>query len=100
MKAPRWPQYMAYFEPTTLLSGLAALTEKIGLVATATTSFNEPYNLARRYASTHQRRPRGWNVVTSSNKAEPFNWAGQAAGAWRPLRPRPRIRRGGEGPLG
>jgi alkanesulfonate monooxygenase len=72
----RWPQYMAYFEPTTLLSGLAALTENIGLVATATTSFNEPYNLARRYASLdHISGGRaGWNVVTSSNKAEPFNY--------------------------
>ena len=37
----RWPQYMAYFELVTLLSGVAALTERIGLVATATTSDNE-----------------------------------------------------------
>ncbi|MDB5370555.1 MAG: alkanesulfonate monooxygenase [Roseomonas sp.] len=73
----RWPQYMAYFEPTTLLSGLAALTENIGLVATATTSFNEPYNIARRYASLdHISGGRaGWNVVTSSNQAEPFNFS-------------------------
>jgi alkanesulfonate monooxygenase len=72
----RWPQYMAYFEPTTLLSGLAALTERIGLVATATTSFNEPYNIARRYASLdHISEGRaGWNIVTSSNRAEPFNY--------------------------
>src|SRR4051794_27284899 len=37
----RWPQYMAHFEPTTLLSALAAVTNNIGLVATATTSYNE-----------------------------------------------------------
>ena len=37
----RWPQYMAYFEPITLLSALAAVTEHIGLVSTATTSYNE-----------------------------------------------------------
>ncbi|MDJ0389122.1 LLM class flavin-dependent oxidoreductase [Roseomonas sp. E05] len=73
----RWPQYMAYFEPTTLLSGLAALTERIGLVATATTSFNDPYSIARRYASLdHISGGRaGWNVVTSSNQAEPFNFS-------------------------
>ena len=38
----RWPQYMAYFDPVTLLSAIAALTDHIGLVATATTSYNEP----------------------------------------------------------
>ena len=42
----RWPQYMAYFEPLTLLAGLAAVTSRIGLAATASTSFTEPYNLA------------------------------------------------------
>jgi alkanesulfonate monooxygenase len=47
----RWPQYMAYFEPITLLSGIAGLTERIGLVSTATTSYNEPYNVARKFAS-------------------------------------------------
>jgi N-acetyl-S-(2-succino)cysteine monooxygenase len=67
----RWPQYMAYFEPTTLLAAMAAVTEGIGLVATATTSYNEPYNIARRYASLdHISKGRaGWNVVTSSNEA-------------------------------
>src|SRR5262245_1195345 len=45
----RWPQYMAYFEPLTLLSGIAAQTRNIGLVATSTTSYNEPYHVARRY---------------------------------------------------
>src|ERR1700730_18160803 len=47
----RWPQYMAYFEPTTLLAALAVATRRIGLVCTATTSYNEPYNIARRFAS-------------------------------------------------
>jgi FMN-dependent oxidoreductase (nitrilotriacetate monooxygenase family) len=72
----RWPQYMAYFEPTTLLSGLAAVTKHIGLVATATTTYNEPYNIARRFASldlmSHGRA--GWNVVTSSNVSEAYNF--------------------------
>jgi FMN-dependent oxidoreductase (nitrilotriacetate monooxygenase family) len=72
----RWPQYMAYFEPTTLLSALAAVTTRIGLVATSTTSYNEPYSLARRYASLdHISQGRaGWNVVTSGNAAESLNF--------------------------
>jgi FMN-dependent oxidoreductase (nitrilotriacetate monooxygenase family) len=72
----RWPQYMAYFEPLTLLSGIAAVTRHIGLVSTTTTSYNEPYNVARRYASLdHISRGRaGWNVVTSSNLSEAWNF--------------------------
>jgi alkanesulfonate monooxygenase len=72
----RWPQYMAYFEPTTLLAGIAATTHNIGLIATATTSYNEPYNIARRYASLdHISAGRaGWNVVTSSNLDESLNF--------------------------
>lgn len=72
----RWPQYMAYFEPTTLLAALAGVTSKLGLVSTATTSYNEPYNIARRFASLdHISGGRaGWNVVTSSNLAESRNF--------------------------
>lgn len=70
----RWPQYMAYFEPITLLAGIAGQTEHIGLVATATTSYNEPYNVARKFASLdHISAGRaGWNVVTSANLSEAF----------------------------
>jgi N-acetyl-S-(2-succino)cysteine monooxygenase len=76
----RWPQYMAYFDPITLLAGLAAVTKNIGLVATATTSFNEPYQVARRFASLdHMSNGRsGWNVVTSSNASEAFNFGRDA----------------------
>jgi N-acetyl-S-(2-succino)cysteine monooxygenase len=76
----RWPQYMAYFDPVTLLAGLAAVTKNIGLVATATTSFNEPYHVARRFASLdHMSGGRsGWNVVTSSNASEAFNFGRDA----------------------
>ena len=72
----RWPQYMAYFEPITLLAGIAGLTERIGLVSTATTSYNEPYNIARKFASLdHISGGRaGWNVVTSANLSEAFNF--------------------------
>ena len=76
----RWPQYMAYFEPLTLLAALAAVTKNIGLVCTATTSYNEPYHIARKFASldhiSHGRS--GWNVVTSSNSSEAFNFGRDA----------------------
>jgi alkanesulfonate monooxygenase len=72
----RWPQYMAYFEPVTLLSAIAAVTRRLGLVATATTSYNEPFHVARKFASldhiSHGRA--GWNVVTSSNHSESRNF--------------------------
>jgi FMN-dependent oxidoreductase (nitrilotriacetate monooxygenase family) len=72
----RWPQYMAYFEPLTLLSAIASLTTRLGLVATATTSYNEPYNVARKFASLDliSGGRAGWNVVTSSNQSEAFNF--------------------------
>lgn len=73
----RWPQYMAYFEPLTLLSAMSAVTEHVGLVATASTSFNEPYNIARLFGSldhlSHGRA--GWNVVTSSNQTASLNFS-------------------------
>ncbi|MEP9379465.1 LLM class flavin-dependent oxidoreductase [Aquabacter sp. CN5-332] len=76
----RWPQYMAFFDPLTLLAGLASVTTHIGLVATATTSYNEPYNIARRYASLdHMSGGRaGWNVVTSGNASEAYNFGRDA----------------------
>lgn len=72
----RSSQYTAYFEPTTLLSALAMMTKHIGLVATQTSSYNEPYNIARRFASLdHLSGGRaGWNCVTSGNHAEAYNF--------------------------
>lgn len=57
------------FEPFTLLSALAGATQRLGLVATASTTFDEPYHIARRFASLdHISSGRaGWNVVTTSN---------------------------------
>jgi FMN-dependent oxidoreductase (nitrilotriacetate monooxygenase family) len=60
---------MNVLEPITLLSAIAGATSRIGLGATASTSFFEPYNLARQFASldhiSHGRA--AWNVVTSAN---------------------------------
>jgi len=64
----------------TLLSAIAPVTERIGLVATATTSYNEPYNLARKFASLdHISGGRaGWNVVTSTNLSGAHNFSRKA----------------------
>ena len=63
------------FEPITLLSALAAVTSRLGLVATCSTTYNEPYTLARQFASLDQISAgrAGWNLVTSNNEAEAFN---------------------------
>src|SRR5580692_8918154 len=55
-------------EPLTLLTALATATENIGLIATASTSYNSPYNLARRFASLDyvSGGRAGWNVVTTA----------------------------------
>ncbi|MEV4278446.1 LLM class flavin-dependent oxidoreductase [Actinoplanes xinjiangensis] len=55
-------------EPTVLLTALAGVTSRIGLIATASTSYNEPYNLARRFSSLdHISDGRaGWNIVTTA----------------------------------
>lgn len=65
-----------FFEPLTLLSALSTVTERIGLVATATTSYNEPYTIARKFASLdHISGGRaGWNVVTSVVPLEAANF--------------------------
>jgi len=61
------PHYLNRLEPLTLLSAIAVHTKYLGLVATATTTYNSPFNLARRFASLdHISKGRaGWNVVTS-----------------------------------
>lgn len=61
------PHYLNRFEPLTILSALAAVTSKIGLVATVTASYSEPFTVARQFASLdHISGGRaGWNVVTS-----------------------------------
>ncbi len=74
-------------EPTVLLTAIAAVTSRIGLIATASTTYNDPFNLARRFASvdhvSHGRA--GWNVVTTAgpDAAKNFNLADQPAHAER-----------------
>ena len=64
------------FEPFTLLAALSQSTEHIGLVATASTTFDEPFHIARRFASLdHISNGRaGWNIVTTSNPDAALNF--------------------------
>ena len=63
-----------WIEPITALAAMAGATERIGLIATASTTYSEPFNLARQFASLdHISGGRvGWNIVTS--------WSAAAAG--------------------
>ena len=76
MQALRRSGTATSFEPLTLLSALAMVTERIGLIATASTTFDEPYHIARRFASLdHISGGRaGWNVVTTSNPDAALNF--------------------------
>ena len=66
----------AELEPLTLLSALAPMTSHIGLVATQSTTYNEPFHIARKYASLDQISGgrAGWNIVTSWSDAEARNF--------------------------
>ena len=63
-------------EPMTLLPALAVVTKHIGLVTTASTTYNEPYNIARKFATLDwiSNGRAGWNVVTSWSDAEAKNF--------------------------
>jgi len=68
-------------EPTVLLASIAAATTHIGLIGTASTSYNEPYNIARRFATLdHVSAGRaGWNVVTTADVPSARNFGRDAA---------------------
>ena len=67
-------------EPLTLLAALAPMTRHIGLVTTASTTYNEPYHIARKFASLdHISGGRaGWNIVTSWSQQEAWNFSREA----------------------
>lgn len=72
----RQPTKMNRFEPITAITALSMVTEKLGFVATASTSYYEPYNIARLYASADQ-ISKGricWNVVTSDHDETGYNY--------------------------
>jgi FMN-dependent oxidoreductase (nitrilotriacetate monooxygenase family) len=67
---------MIELEPTMLLPALAMVTTHVGLIATASTTYNEPYNLARRFATLDliSKGRAGWNVVASWSELEAQNF--------------------------
>jgi FMN-dependent oxidoreductase (nitrilotriacetate monooxygenase family) len=71
------PHYLNRLEPLTLLSALATVTNNIGLVGTLTTSYNDPFNIARRLASLDliSGGRAGWNVVTSGDAGAAGNFS-------------------------
>ncbi|SDZ14459.1 LLM class flavin-dependent oxidoreductase [Thermoactinomyces sp. DSM 45892] len=71
----RWGR-MVHFEPLTLLSALSVVTERIGLTATCSTTYNEPFHIARKFASLDflSNGRSGWNVVTSTTDVEAQNF--------------------------
>ena len=64
-----WPGLLNRFEPVTLLSALSSVTSRIGLISSISTTFSEPYNVARQLASLdHLSGGRaGWNIVTTAH---------------------------------
>jgi FMN-dependent oxidoreductase (nitrilotriacetate monooxygenase family) len=64
-------------EPLTLLSALAPMTKHIGLVSTASTTYNEPFHIARKFASLDNISGgrAGWNIVTSWSEQEAWNFS-------------------------
>jgi FMN-dependent oxidoreductase (nitrilotriacetate monooxygenase family) len=71
------PHYLNRLEPLTLLSALAVSTSHLGLVATITTSYNDPFNTARRLASLEliSGGRSGWNVVTTGDAGAAGNFS-------------------------
>lgn len=67
-------------EPTVLLASVAAATTHIGVIGTASTSYNEPYNIARRFATLdHVSGGRaGWNIVTTADAGSALNFGLEA----------------------
>jgi FMN-dependent oxidoreductase (nitrilotriacetate monooxygenase family) len=70
------PSFVSRFEPTTLIGALSAVTRRVGLGATVSTSFSEPFNVARTFATLHHISGGrvAWNVVTSSHSAAALNF--------------------------
>lgn len=71
---------MVEMEPMTLLPALAMVTKHVGLVTTASTTYNEPYNLARKFATLDliSNGRAGWNVVASWSEHEAQNFGLEA----------------------
>ena len=76
-KSVAHPHFLDRFEPVALLSALAAVTSKIGLVGTVSTSYSEPFTVARQFASIDMLSGgrAGWNAVTSALEGSAKNYS-------------------------
>jgi FMN-dependent oxidoreductase (nitrilotriacetate monooxygenase family) len=76
LKSMLFDSYCAWIEPFTLMCSLAQHTRHLGLVCTSTTTYDQPYLLARRFASLDLASGgrAGWNLITSGNKHEAFSF--------------------------
>ena len=96
------PSQIARFEPLMVLAAFAIATSRIGLAATASTTYGEPFHLARAFASldhlSHGRA--AWNAVTTSYASTGANFGDQASRARRPLRHRRGVHRRGAAACG
>ncbi len=70
------PSFVSRFEPTALIGALSAVTRFVGLGATTSTSFSEPYDVARTFATLHHISGgrAAWNIVTSTHNAAALNF--------------------------
>jgi FMN-dependent oxidoreductase (nitrilotriacetate monooxygenase family) len=73
------PHFLNRFEPLTILSALAAVTKKIGLAGTVSTSYSDPFTIARQFASLDliSGGRAGWNVVTTPLEGSALNYSRQ-----------------------
>jgi FMN-dependent oxidoreductase (nitrilotriacetate monooxygenase family) len=71
------PSFVSRFEPMTLIGALSAVTSRVGLGATKSTSFSEPYDVARSFATVHHISGgrAAWNIVTSTHNAAAANFS-------------------------
>ncbi|MFB9981307.1 LLM class flavin-dependent oxidoreductase [Mesorhizobium kowhaii] len=75
----RAPHGVNKLEPVTLITALSCATSKLGFIATVSTSYSEPFNVARQFAAAdHISKGRiGWNVVTTDSQHAAANFGGE-----------------------
>jgi FMN-dependent oxidoreductase (nitrilotriacetate monooxygenase family) len=83
MENARHTAYVAWIEPFTMMTALSSITRNIGLVCTSSTSFENPFGLARKFASLDlvSGGRAGWNLITSANPLEWRNFGAQPQGS-------------------
>lgn len=93
VSARGFSNFAPHLDPTALLSALATSTERVGLIATMTSTYNAPYHVARKFASIDYMSEgrAGWNLVTSTFGEEAYNF-----GLEKPLDAATRYERAGE----